>query len=210
MTSLADYYERRAPDYDAVYAKPERQADLGRLQALLPPLFADRSVLEVAAGTGYWTQFLAPVAREVYATDYNAAPLAIARSRSYPRGNVRFGRADAFALSGSFDAAFVGFWWSHMMLGDVDRFLAGLCSCLRPGSVAAIVDNRYVEGSNYPITRTDNSGNTYQQRSLPDGSTYEVLKNFPTAAELVAIASRHGSGADVVELDYYWMLTLTT
>lgn len=38
MSELADYYRERAAEYDAVYAKPERQDDLARLRALLPPL----------------------------------------------------------------------------------------------------------------------------------------------------------------------------
>ncbi|MEU4288548.1 hypothetical protein AB0E63_10015 [Kribbella sp. NPDC026596] len=37
MSDLADYYRDRATEYDAVYAKPERQEDLARLRALLPP-----------------------------------------------------------------------------------------------------------------------------------------------------------------------------
>jgi hypothetical protein len=55
LTQLTDYYRDRAAVYDAVYAKPERQADLSTLREVLPPLVAGRRVLEIAAGTGYWT-----------------------------------------------------------------------------------------------------------------------------------------------------------
>jgi SAM-dependent methyltransferase len=212
-TDLADYYERRAPDYDAVYAKPERQADLALLQRAIPPLLSDRQVLEVAAGTGYWTRFFAATARSVRATDYNPAPLAIAARRRYRRDNVQFERADAYALdqlTGEFDAAFVGFWWSHVLLADIDRFLQGLCARLAPGSPVVIVDNRYVEGSNHAITRTDGDGNTYQRRMLSDGSAHDVLKNFPTATELLDAGLRHGTAPEVSELEYYWLLTFTT
>jgi predicted methyltransferase len=58
VTQQADYYAQRAAEYDAVYAKPERQHDLARLKELLPPLVAGRRVLELAAGTGYWTQVM--------------------------------------------------------------------------------------------------------------------------------------------------------
>ena len=51
MNDLTAYYRERAAEYDAVYDKPERQDDLARLRALLPPLVAGRSVL-VAWGTG--------------------------------------------------------------------------------------------------------------------------------------------------------------
>jgi ubiquinone/menaquinone biosynthesis C-methylase UbiE len=192
---LADYYERRAPDYDDVYAVPERQADLQRLREVIPALFEGRDVLEVAAGTGYWTQVISATAKFVCATDHNPAPLAVAAAREYARRNVRFDRADAFALDqvpGTFNAAFVGFWWSHVLLSDIDRFLHGVCGRLQPGSTIAIIDNRYVEGSSGPIIRTDAAGNTYQCRLLRDDTSYEILKNFPSARELRAAADRRG------------------
>src|SRR6202043_371464 len=68
---LAEYYQQRAAEYDAVYAKPERQQDLAQLKELLPPLVAGRHVLEIAAGTGYWTQVIAPAAASITATDLN-------------------------------------------------------------------------------------------------------------------------------------------
>ena len=49
--TIGEYYQQRAPEYDEVYAKPERQADLAELRRLLPPLVAGRRVLEIAAGT---------------------------------------------------------------------------------------------------------------------------------------------------------------
>jgi SAM-dependent methyltransferase len=215
---LADYYERRAPEYDAVYAIPERQSDLRRLQALIPSALAGRDVLEVACGTGYWTQFISATANSVYATDLNPAPLAVAASRDYPRDNVGFGRADVFALdstaldggAGQFTAGFAGFWWSHLTAADGDRFLRGLCGRLCPGSLVVLVDNRYVEGSSHPVARVDEAGNTYQLRRLRDGSTYEVLKNFPAREQLLEVAGRHGSAPQVVELEYFWLLTFTT
>jgi len=40
------------------------------------------------------------------------------------------------------------------------------------------MDNAFVEGSNTPISETDKYGNTFQERSLEDGSKHKVLKNF--------------------------------
>jgi hypothetical protein len=118
---------------------------------------------------------------------------------------------DAFALDrvdGQFDAAFVGFWWSHLLREDVRRFLLGLHRRLPAGSPVMIVDNRYVSGSNWPITRTDVHGNTYQGRRLRNGVEYEVLKNFPTSTELLdTIASTSGSAPRVHQLTYYWYAT---
>ena len=40
MDSLADYYARRAAEYERIYAKPERQADLAALRSRIAGLFA--------------------------------------------------------------------------------------------------------------------------------------------------------------------------
>ena len=69
------YYAARAPEYDRIYQKPERQLDLAALRLWLPPLFAGTYLLEIACGTGYWTQFIAPATATVLAID--AAPLAV-------------------------------------------------------------------------------------------------------------------------------------
>ena len=41
---MHDYYASRAPEYDRVYLKPERQSDLDAIRRWLPPLFAGKSV----------------------------------------------------------------------------------------------------------------------------------------------------------------------
>jgi ubiquinone/menaquinone biosynthesis C-methylase UbiE len=64
---MAEYYQQRASYYDQVYDVPERRDDVRRLQQLIPTLLAGRDVLEVAAGTGYWTQYVAAEAASVCA-----------------------------------------------------------------------------------------------------------------------------------------------
>lgn len=210
MSDLADYYRDRAMEYDAVYDKPERQEDLARLRALLPPLVAGRSVLEIAAGTGYWTTALAASARSVLATDLNDETLAVARTRSYGPGEVRFQVADAYdlgAVPGRFDAIFAGFFWSHVLRSDVRRFARALFDRVEPGGVVIFADNRYVEGSNHPITRTTPDGDTFQTRTLSDGRTFEVLKNFPTVEQFTAdVAPAQVSWTD---LTYFWLATVS-
>jgi ubiquinone/menaquinone biosynthesis C-methylase UbiE len=191
-----------------VYDKPERRDDLARLHEIIPAFFVDRDVLEVACGTGYWTRRIAPRAHSVLATDLTVETMAVALANQPDWPHVRFERADAFALesvSGAFDAVFAGFFWSHVRHSDVHRFLTGLHRRLGAGALVVFVDNRYVEGSNYPITRTDDEGNTYQRRTLENGTVHEVLKNFPTAAELRETLARAGAtDVSVVELNHYW------
>jgi SAM-dependent methyltransferase len=208
VCSLGDYYADRAAEYDEVYRKPERQADLARLKQLLPPLAAGKRVLEIAAGTGYWTQVLASTAAQITATDLNAETIAIAAQRDYDPAPVALRTADAYRLDtvpGEFDLVFCGFWWSHIVRADVPRFLAGVRERTGAGVQLVLVDNRYVPGSNHPISRTGPDGDTYQNRRLADGREYEVLKNFPSRDQLAADLEPAATDLAWTELEYYWL-----
>jgi len=208
-TSLKSYYAKRAREYDRVYDKPERQAALAQLRQWLPPIFAGSRAIEVACGTGYWTQFLAPVASSVMAVDTSPETLAVARARG-PLPNVTFQVGDAYLLptaEAPFSAAFCGFFLSHVPRSRQRGFLAGLGRVLCPGATVVFIDNLFVSGSSTPISRTDVHGNTYQARQLSDGSVHEVLKNFPSEAELFQLVSGIGNRVAYRTFEYYWAFT---
>lgn len=206
-TGTEDYYQARAREYDLVYDKPERQDDLRSLRIWLARSVAGRRVLEVAAGTGYWTDAYADTAACVTATDVSEATLAVARARRVWPATVTFAEADALHLagaSGQFDTVFAGFFWSHVPLEHMGRFLATVSDRLEGTGTVIFMDNRYVASSSHPISRVDRNGNTYQQRKLSDGSRWEVLKNFPSAAELRSCLVPLTRTVEIIELDYYW------
>jgi len=208
---LLGYYRARAHEYERVYEKPERQSDLARLHALVPAAFAGKRVLEVACGTGYWTRRISEAAIAVTGCDLAPEVLELARLRQPTERRGTFVVGDAFrlqAVPGDFDAGFVGFWWSHIMIADMSRFLTGLHRRLGGDARVFIVDNRYVEGSSHRISRVGGDGNTYQRRSLADGSQYEVLKNFPSpGAVRDALEQTGAQNIAVHELEYYWYAT---
>ena len=204
---LLAYYGRRAHEYEQIYEKPERQADLARVRSWLQETLAGHRILEVACGTGYWTAALAPEAAAITATDASPEALELAREKPYPPGRVRFTLADAYALShvpGDFTAGMAAFWWSHVPCARQAAFLHGLHRRLGIGATVVLVDNRFVVGSSTPISRRDAEGNTYQRRRLADGTEYEVLKNFPAQAELEAALTPFAEEVSVTEFAYYW------
>lgn len=211
IEELLEYYRRRAAEYEKVYAKPERQADLSALREIVPAYFAQRRVLEVACGTGYWTRPVSACATSIVAIDLAAETLAVARTKTTADVSIEYRLGDAFdlaAVPGVFDAGLVAFWWSHVPLADLFRFLTGLHRRLGTGACVLVVDNRYVDGSNHPISRTDAARNTYQRRFLESGEAHEVLKNFPSPAEVVnAIVSAGGSMPLVRVLHHFWYAT---
>lgn len=205
---LINYYAARAAEYEQVYEIEERQEEIALLKSRLPELLAGHDVLELACGTGYWTQPIALTARSILATDISDEVLQIARGKEYPRNNVRFALADAFnlgALQGDFTAGFVGFLWSHIERGALHPFLRGLHATLGPSKLAVFVDNTPT-GTRHPFTRRDAEGNTYQTRRLSDGTQWEVLKNLPDEAELRATIKGMATDVTMETMRYYWVL----
>jgi demethylmenaquinone methyltransferase/2-methoxy-6-polyprenyl-1,4-benzoquinol methylase len=206
---LVDYYRRRAGEYEAIYAKPERQADLAFLEKEIPRRLRGARVLEVACGTGYWTERVARSAAKIVATDAAEEPMRIARSKSYPDDVVRFELADAYALEprlGRFDAGLAVFWWSHVPRPRAAEFLDSLHRCLEPGARVLFMDNVYAEGSSTPVSEVDAQGNTYQMRQLADGSRVRVLKNFPSEDELRERLAPYAESFAFEALEYYWLV----
>ncbi len=209
---MADYYRQRATYYERVYFKPERQDDLRAMEAWLPTQFAGRRVLEVACGTGWWTPHGARDAAHWLATDLNPETLAVARSKPLP-ACVQLAEADAYSFAQidgqRFDAAFAGCWWSHVPLARLNAWLQALHARLAPGARVVMLDNSHVQLSSTPISRTDADGNTYQRRTLDDGSVHEVLKNYPTADDAIARLGPRARDARWIAHTHYWILAYT-
>lgn len=202
-TDIVAYYRDRAAEYENVYHKPHYRRDQVRLTAIFQEIFRDKNVLEIACGTGYWTERIARTAHAILATDINQSVLDIAAAKDYPGGNVAFRLEDVFGHypDRTFDALFGGFIWSHILLERLDEFLECALERVSPGGVVVFVDSRYVPGYSTPISQTDPSGNTYQTRRLENGSEHLVLKNFPTPDFL----REKLPGAEVIELEYFWL-----
>ena len=210
-TTMMHYYQLRAPEYEGVYAKPERQADLHTLREWLAGEARGLTLLEIACGTGYWTSVAATTAKGIVATDFNLGPLEIARSKSLGT-HVSFSLADAFALPDFglvFDGGMAHFWWSHVALADQQRLLGHFASKLRTGAKLLMIDNNFVAGSMTPISRTDALGNTYQLRRLGSGGEHEVLKNFPSNEELHNALSSFFVAVKILQLQHYWAVSAT-
>lgn len=207
--NLISYYNNRAKEYDKVYQIPEEQEDLAKATVLFQTIFANKTLLEIACGTGYWTEQIAKMATSIHAIDINRNVIDIAKTRKY-NNNVTFEIADLFHIKtkNKFDAIFGGFIWSHILLQDLDNLLAKLKNQLTKTGTMVFIDSKPIEGHYHDkkrITRTDEFGNTFQTRQLEDGSTYEVLKNFPNNDFLYSKLSKIATNINLIDLEHYWI-----
>lgn len=207
---LVSYYSDRAKEYEKVYLNPAEQGDLQTAEKIFQDIFANKTVLEIACGTGYWTERIAKTATSILATDINESVIEIARSRQ--EENINFAIADMFDFSSEkkFDAVFGGFIWSHILLQNLDEFLKRVKSLLCSKGTVVFIDGNAVAGTNHDlknITKIDKFGNTFQTRKLENGSSHLVLKNFPTKEFLYQKLSKIATDIKFINLDYYWIVS---
>ncbi|WP_317897325.1 class I SAM-dependent methyltransferase [Aurantibacillus circumpalustris] len=209
---LIEYYKERAKEYESIYLKPERQNDLKTVTKLLQNIFANKTLIEIACGTGYWTESIAKTAKAMIAIDINKAVLEIAEQKHYPYNNVSFKIENLYNITNSqrYDNLFGGFIWSHIKLEELDVFLKTVNSSVVPGATVVFMDNNFVEGSSTPIKNTDEFGNTFQTRKLKDESTHVVLKNFPTENFLETKLKNIVASYEFINLTYFWLVIYKT
>jgi SAM-dependent methyltransferase len=208
---MQDYYNRRAAEYEEVYRRdePARKAELSAITTAMQQALAGRRVLEVACGTGFWTERAAAVARHIVATDASREMLQLARAKGMPAEVVEFRLADAYSpddVEGEFDAALANFWLSHVPRSRLAEFLDGLHARLGAGDAVFMADNVFVPGLGGELVRPAGTDDTYKLRTLSDGSEHLVLKNYYAEGELAAIFEGRASALEVTVGRCYWWL----
>jgi SAM-dependent methyltransferase len=154
------------------------------IKAWYQDIFKGRNVLEVACGSGYWTEVIGEVAKSVLATDSDSSLISLAKNKCKHLSNVRFQIADAYTLNDvptGFDAALGVWWWSHIPKRNIPSFLSAIHSRLESSAMVLFVDQLPYNGF---VRTQDPEGNTLEQRVLPDGSSFTIVKNFPTKQDI--------------------------
>jgi SAM-dependent methyltransferase len=207
QSDLITYYSDRAKEYEQIYLIPERQADIEHLSQFLQKTFYEKEVLEIACGTGFWTARISKTAKRILATDINKTVVDIAQGKQYA-SPIDFLVEDMYSLPAAtqFECLFGGFIWSHIKLEELVPFLSAVSKLVKPGGTVVFTDNNYIAGSNIPIAETDEHGNTYQIRSLADGTQHKVLKNFSTEDAIKLALKDFASVVEFISYEYYWVV----
>jgi len=207
------YYEDRAPEYDDVWFRRGRYdlgpdgnrrwfAETARLQAAADAFAPTGEVLELACGTGLFTERLVRRAGRLTAIDASAAAIAINRERLCDP-SIRYIQADLFAWEPprgtTYDVIFSSFLISHIPPARFEEFWGRLGRWLTPGGRVFFCDDvasEFDRPSN-PGEDAEDGPDFAHHRRLSSGRRYTIVKVFHDPAELTEALARLGWFADI-------------
>jgi 2-polyprenyl-3-methyl-5-hydroxy-6-metoxy-1,4-benzoquinol methylase len=190
------YYRARAGEYDEWFLRQGRYdrgpdhraawlAEIAKVEAAVAAAIPHQGhVLELACGTGLWTQLLARHASSVVAVDASPEVIAL-NARRVNAHTVRYVAADIFSWRSedTFDLIFFSFWLSHVPESRFVEFWTHVRSLLKPDGVVFFVDSLLEQTS----TATDHGSldrSGIVQRTLNDGRQFQIVKVFHEPSDL--------------------------
>jgi demethylmenaquinone methyltransferase/2-methoxy-6-polyprenyl-1,4-benzoquinol methylase len=195
--SMVAYYEARAPEYDDFLLRRGRyshgpihdaawHAELDAAGRWLDGLPIKGRIVELAAGTGWWSPLLAEKGE---LTLYDAAPATLDRARDRLlahglRAHLHVRDAWAEPEAPPADALFAGFWLSHVERRRLPEFLAIVRRWLRPGGRFAAIDS-LAESTSFAIDQP-RPADDRSVRRLDDGREFTIVKVYRRPDELAA------------------------
>ena len=199
------YYEARASWHDqymSYKSNKNMEKQLGPIIEIIEEKIVGKKVLEIACGTGNWTEVLARRAASEVAVDISPAVLKIAKRKLSGCDNVTFIQGDAYNLDcigDSFDIIFSADWWSHIPKGILPTFLDSSMKKLNPGSKVITIDMTMGDYFKQEPCYYDADNNRISRRGLPDGSEFQVIKNFQEEEEIRLILGDYGKTVEYHE-----------
>ena len=152
--------------------------DVAALEAALTDFAPRGRILELAGGTGIWSEKLLPFTRELTVVD--GSPESLRRNRArLGSAAVRYIEADLFAWQPEqrFDIVFFSFWLSHVPDSLFGEFWRLVESCLGPAGRVFFIDSVRQQTSTSVDQSVPSSGE-FMARKLNDGRAFRVFKTY--------------------------------
>ncbi|MBW4596539.1 MAG: class I SAM-dependent methyltransferase [Brasilonema angustatum HA4187-MV1] len=211
------YYRARANEYDEWFYRLGRY-DRGEevngrwfnevdvVRQALQQVGQTEEILELASGTGIWTQELLKIAKKITAIDASQEVIEINRSKlNSPK--VKYHQIDLFTWepNAEYDLVFFSFWLSHVPPELLESFLTKVYKSVRVGGQVFIVDSRFELTSTANNHILDDTGSIYISRMLNNGQEYQIVKIFYQLDELQNKLTKVGFKANVKETENYFI-----
>jgi trans-aconitate methyltransferase len=162
--------------------------------------------LELAPGTGIWTERILRTAASVTAVDASPEMVAINHARVHDR-RVTYVLADLFTWRPDriYDAVCFGFWLSHVPDERLDDFFGMVAAALRLGGKVWFVDGRREPSSTAVDHQLPEPGSQVMTRRLNDGRAFQIVKNFYDPRALAVRCAAAGLDVDVRETATFFL-----
>jgi SAM-dependent methyltransferase len=196
LTEQVRYYRARATEYDDWWFRRGRYdrgqqanarwfAEAAQVEAALDRFAPVGDILELACGTGLWTQKLLPHATRITALDASSEVIELARQRTGTAA-VEYVQADLFAWEPApvHDLCFFAFWLSHVPEERFAAFWEKVRRALRPGGRVFFIDSAPSERASAADHKLQPPGEQTMLRRLADGSEYRIVKHWFRPADL--------------------------
>jgi 2-polyprenyl-3-methyl-5-hydroxy-6-metoxy-1,4-benzoquinol methylase len=164
------------------------------------------SVLELACGTGIWTQELAKLGKQVTAIDASQEMIEI-NQRKINAYNVEYRQLDLFAWQPDkqYELVFFSFWLSHIPPAKVDEFLSKVYNSVLPGGKVMIIDSYFEMTSSAKDHPLQGRNEIYQKRKLNDEREFQIFKIYYQPDVLLHKLTQAGFQAEVRLTDTYFI-----
>ena len=210
------YYRARANEYDEWWFRNGRYdrgpelnaqwfADIDELDDALRKFEPRGKVLELAGGTGIWSEKLYGYADELMVIDAAREMLAINEKRIRSE-RVRYHQADLFnwVPSEQFDVVFFSFWLSHVPDSKFESFWNLVRAALAPDGRVFFIDSRR-ESTSTSLDQHLPEVGCITERRLNDGRRFNIYKICYESADLQARLNRLGWEAAVRGTSRYFI-----
>lgn len=199
-----EYYRRRAAEYDEWFLRQGRydrgeahtavwQVEVAQVQTALTDFNPQGAVLELACGTGWWTEQLNRFAESITAVDSSLETIAINKQR-VNSDKVTYVEADIFTWqpTQTYDVVFFSFWLSHVPPNRFKSFWQTVKQSLKADGRVFLIDSLHAPDITAKDQRLNAEDETTAIRRLNDGSTFEIVKVFYTPERLDALLTPLG------------------
>lgn len=210
------YYRARAGEYDEWFLRQGRYDrgpvlnqrwfdEIAVAVRALDDFHPTGDMLELAAGTGLWTQHLIRTATSVTCVDSSPEALALNRER-LPGANIRYIQADLFAWQPDhrYDTVFFSFWLSHVPPARFIAFWERVRAALKPAGRVCFIDALYEPSSTARDHQLEGANATTLTRRLNDGREYRIIKVFHDPAALQRQLASLGWNATITSTGSYF------
>lgn len=211
------YYRARAGEYDQWFLRLGRYdrgeelnqawfSEVGELRAWLGQQGPLGDTLELACGTGWWSEQLVQYASSLTAVDASPEVIELNKQR-LQREDVRYLQADLFTWQSDeqYDCIFFSYWLSHVPHERFADFWQRTKRMLKPNGRIILIDSLRTPLSTAVNHELQPPEDPIQVRKLNDGQQFKIIKIYYTPEELTARLGELGLRAELQRTKDYFL-----